>query len=346
MSLLDYRKFLIVEADTKSIVATDTPGSSDILLGNVESDKVERIKSQIQLFSLEAIIDNVAQSSGDAGFAQQIKTAMSSLSADKLIGISYVLSHKEKVKFDPTAYTGSPSKTLWDQYVAYFTTDLPTGAVPLSDGDLKTLWQIQQNKTRGSVGPGEIILSIFTDLKKGSSGDLQGNGFSMEVKGQNAKGESPYQWKNVKDKLVKLLEEDGLKVPGAKGFGKEWIDIVTQWIKKNPDTRLPMFSEMITGSTDASYVEVLKISLNSARAGYQSNIDYGVFTAQFIWYSKDMGFKYLLVFANPVNNAPISLAIDMSGASTSIYNTFVSNFQSPAWEEVEMTGGLKLNGSK
>jgi hypothetical protein len=343
MGLLDYRKFLIYESDNKAIVATDSPAPTDNLLGSVSPDKVERIKSQIQMFSLDSIIDDVAKSSGDSGFAQVIKQAISGFSAEKIIGLSHILSNKKKIKFEPSSYAGSPSTKLWNDYVSFFTSELPGGAAPLSDSDLKSLWQLQMGKTRGSIGPGEIIMTVFTDMKKGTSGDLQGAGFSMEVKGQNAKGESYNQWRTVKAMLTKEIEADGVKIPSAKGFGKDWINVTTDWLKKDPTKRIPVFANMITGTTDSIYVNILKDSINSSRAGYNSNIDYGVLSCQFLWYSKKMGFQYLLAFANPLNNSPIGMVINMG---PDVYNTFVANFQSPGWEENEFTGGLNLNGTR
>lgn len=344
MGLLDYNEFLIYESDNKAIVATDTPTPTDTLLGSVNPDKVDRIKSQIQMFSLETIIDDVSKSSGDPAFGKEIKQALSSLSAEKIVGVSHILSTKAKLKFNPSSYIGSPSTTLWDEYVSFFTTGLPEkGAESLSKSDLENLWQLQIGKTGGSVGPGEIIMTVFTDLKKGSKGDLQGSGFNVEVKGQNAKGESYNQWKAVKIMLAKEIAVDGIKPPDDKGFGKGWISVATEWLKKDPEQRIPMFAEMITGGRDSTYTSILKKSLNSSRAGYDSNIDYGVLACQFLWYSKKMGFQYLLAFANPVKNSPLSMVINMG---SDVYNTFLANFQAPSWQEDKDTGGLNLNGSK
>jgi hypothetical protein len=343
MGLLDYKKFLLNEADTKSIVVADKPKANDDVIGQVPADKIDRLKSQLQIYSLEAAIDNAVAKSNDPSLGEVLKRALVNLQAEKILGVSYVLSNKPVIKFNPSDYESSPSTKLWDTYKSFFTADLPAGSVSLSDSDLSFLWQIQDPRTGGSVGPGEIILTVFTDLKKGKSGDLAGSGFQMEVKGQNAKAEGYASWATVKSQLTPILQSDlgaGAKIPTSDGFTKEWAAFVSDWLSGNLKVRVPQFVNMITGTTERDYISIIETSITDKK------LDYGVFACQIMWYSKKMPFDYLLAFADPNKNSPLSITINCKKGVKGIYSQLITNFKSPNWESTRNAGSLNINGTK
>jgi hypothetical protein len=311
------------------VVATDEPAKGDDVLGTVSTDKIGALKSQLQIYSLEATLKEVAIAAGDVNFANNIKSIMSSLSVEKIAGVSYVLTSKERIKFNPATYIGAPTDSLWNLYVSHFTTGLPEGAVPLSESELIDLWQVggsQSGKYRGLIGPGEIVLTLFTDLKKGSTGDLQGSGFQMEVKGQNAKGESPIAWKNAKPLLAKALNEDGnFAAPKGQGFISDWIDVTSIWIREKADKQVARSKKLISIILGPEYEkndDYVNTIILSAKEG---KVDYGVFACQIKWYAAAKPFNYLLAFANPTKKKK-SMVFDMSSSAADIYSILRKEF--------------------
>ena len=342
MNLLDYRNFLMLESNSKLIVAADKADPGEEVIGQVTSDKIDRLKSQLHVYSLETAIDGVISKSGDPALGNVLKRALASIPADKLVGVSYVLANKPPITFSPSDYESGPSTTLWDTYRDFFSAGLPEGTKPLSDSDLSILWQIQDPRTGGSVGPGEIILTVFTDMKKGSTGDLAGSGFQMEVKGQNAKCDGYASWATVKAQLTTLIQTDlgnKVKMPSGDGFTKEWADITSQWLNGNRTVRIPLFTNLIVGTDSNEYVKTIETSIDDKK------LDYGVFACQILWYSQSMPFNYILTFADPNKNKPLSMIINCSKGGLYIYSQLVANYKSPNWESKRNGGSFNLKGT-
>jgi len=342
MSLLDYRRFLLNEANSKLIIAADKADTGEEVIGQVTDDKIGRLKSQLHVYSLETAIDGIVSKSGDPALGNVLKYAFANIPAEKLVGVSFVLTNKQSVKFNPSDYESGPSTKVWDLYKDFFTTGLPEGTVPLSDAELGILWQIQDSRTGGSVGPGEIILTVFTDMKKGSTGDLSGGGFQMEVKGQNAKSDGYVSWATVKPQLTQYIQTDlgaSVKIPSGGGFTKEWSNVTTDWLSGDLEKRTSLLAKLITGSDDSEYTEVIKRSVN------EKKLDYGIFACQVLWYSREMPFEYIFTFANPNKNKPLGMTINCKKGGLNIYTQLTSFFKSPNWESKNHGGSFNIIGT-
>jgi len=232
MGLLDYKRFLIKESDGQTYINADDTPSADSLGSIPKSDsthdkKLQSIKSTLQeeaYDSISKVINERLPVKAQSSTGNIMKLIKNSLKVDDLpMFLTKLTDEPIKLTAESFSQKINVSQTLASHYGNVLPADV--------------FKQIGKENS-GDSGPYEIVLSIFSTLRKqGTAGDLvDTNGNVIEVKGASGRLKtktSPGSSQPAQDAIIKIL---GISSPSEKDIGTRWIDAIFPAVKSKKFT--------------------------------------------------------------------------------------------------------------
>ena len=339
MGLLDYKNFLVKESVT-FINAEDTQGIGN--LGAISQDddnhdkKIERIKTLLQEEAFKSIKD-VMIDRLPAGLHGKIDNVMTLIKRDLKVSdlpAFITILTSDPLKLSATSF--SQKKDISQELFTHYGQLLPASVFK----------QIGTQVKDDGIGPFEIVLTIFSTLKKQSvAGDLiDTSGTVIEVKGETGRlktKSSPGSSQGARDAIINIL---GVSPPSEKSLGTKWIEGVFPATKNKKFTTeeatqfvtaLSQYpNDWSTGKSDA--VKLIESGVSTSQE--LLNLLIAIQLLSYYDSSKD-NFSYILNFTDGYD---MCKAFRIEGASLGELMTSASEFTIAPWGTVDQEGGIVI----